>query len=127
MTVPESAQPSAAAAADRWFAPAKIHAERVERKAGQVRVHSCWGRRTRTALVRRLDRKLSNIAAGRYTPDDFVIADAKDADMAFGLTSAGPVTAYGRPEKPEPAGTALAANTSTRCGPWSLRTTSISS
>ena len=42
--------------------------------------------------VRRLDRKLGNIAAGRYTPDDFVIADAKDADMAFGLTSAGPVT-----------------------------------
>jgi hypothetical protein len=42
--------------------------------------------------VRRLDRKLSSIAAGRYTPDDFVIADAKDADMAFGLTSAGPVT-----------------------------------
>ena len=42
--------------------------------------------------ARRLDRKLSNIAAGRYTPDDFVIADAKDADMAFGLTAAGPVT-----------------------------------
>jgi len=42
--------------------------------------------------VRRLDRKLSTIAAGRYTPDDFVIADAKDADMAFGVTSAGPVT-----------------------------------
>jgi hypothetical protein len=42
--------------------------------------------------VRRLDRKLSNIAAGRYTPDDFVIADAKDADMAFGVTAAGPVT-----------------------------------
>ena len=42
--------------------------------------------------VRRLDRKLSNIAAGRYTPDDFVLADAKDADMAFGLTSAGAVT-----------------------------------
>jgi hypothetical protein len=42
--------------------------------------------------VRRLDRKLSKIATGRYTPDDFVIADAKDADMAFGLTSAGPVT-----------------------------------
>jgi hypothetical protein len=39
---------------------------------------------------RRLDRKLSNITAGRYTPEDFVIADAKDADMAFGLTSAGP-------------------------------------
>src|SRR6478735_11526739 len=40
--------------------------------------------------VRRLDRKLGAIAAGRYTPGDFVIADAKDADMAFGLTSAGP-------------------------------------
>ncbi len=40
--------------------------------------------------VRRLDRKLGHIAAGRYTPGDFVIADAKDADMAFGLTSAGP-------------------------------------
>src|SRR3984885_1226969 len=42
--------------------------------------------------ARRLDRKLGRIAAGRYTPDDFVIADAKDADMAFGLTSAGPLT-----------------------------------
>jgi hypothetical protein len=41
--------------------------------------------------MRDLDRKLANIAAGRYTPDDFVIADAKDADMAFGVTAAGPV------------------------------------
>src|SRR5262245_48650042 len=40
--------------------------------------------------VRRLDRKLDAITAGRYSPDDFVIADAKDADMAFGLTAAGP-------------------------------------
>ena len=39
--------------------------------------------------VRRLDRKLGAITAGRYTPGDFVIADAKDADMAFGLTAAG--------------------------------------
>jgi hypothetical protein len=39
---------------------------------------------------RRLDRKLGRIAAGRYTPADFVIADAKDADMAFGLAAAGP-------------------------------------
>jgi len=39
---------------------------------------------------RRLDRKLRNILGGRYTPEDFVIADAKDADMAFGLTCAGP-------------------------------------
>ena len=43
-----------------------------------------------TRGTRQLDRKLSAITAGRYTPGDFVIADAKDADMAFGLTSAGP-------------------------------------
>jgi len=42
---------------------------------------------------RRLDRKLRSIAAGRYTPDDFVIADAKDADMAFGVAAPGPVLA----------------------------------
>lgn len=42
--------------------------------------------------VRRLDRKLGHIAAGRYGPDDFVLADAKDADMAFGVTSAGPLS-----------------------------------
>jgi hypothetical protein len=40
---------------------------------------------------RRLDRKLRNITTGRYTPNDFVIADAKDADMAFGVTAPGPV------------------------------------
>jgi hypothetical protein len=40
--------------------------------------------------TRRLDRKLSTILAGRYGPDDFVIADAKDADMAFGVTAPGP-------------------------------------
>jgi hypothetical protein len=40
---------------------------------------------------RRLDRKLGHIAAGRYTPADFVIADARDADMAFGLAAGGPV------------------------------------
>ncbi|MFV2063464.1 MAG: hypothetical protein ACC726_08110 [Chloroflexota bacterium] len=38
---------------------------------------------------RRLDRKLRNIATGHYTADDFVLADAKDADMAFGVTAAG--------------------------------------
>ena len=61
--------------------------------------------------TRRLDRKLSNIAAGRYTPGDFVIADAKDADMAFGVACAGPVT--GGP----PAGIAPAPNISARCAP----------
>src|SRR5690348_18414965 len=43
--------------------------------------------------VRRLDRKLDAITPGRYTPGDFVLADDKDADMAFGLTSAGPAGA----------------------------------
>lgn len=38
-----------------------------------------------------LDRKLSAIAKGEYTPGDFVIADAKDADMAFGVQAPGPV------------------------------------
>ena len=73
--------------------------------------------------ARRLDRKLGSIAAGRYAPDDFVIADAKDADMAFGLTAAGPVTGG----RPGPAGTAPAPNTSARCGPWPPRATSTSS
>ena len=35
--------------------------------------------------TRSLDRKLASILAGEYTPDDFILADAKDADMAFGL------------------------------------------
>ncbi len=43
------------------------------------------------APTRSLDRKLASILAGTYTPDDFVIADAKDGDMAFGITSAGPL------------------------------------
>lgn len=50
---------------------------------------------------RSLDRKLATIAAGRYTPGDFVIADAKDADMAFGARSVGPRP----PAAPEPAAT----------------------
>lgn len=41
--------------------------------------------------VRDLDRKLRSITDGRYTPDDFIIADAKDADMAWGATAAGPL------------------------------------
>ena len=76
--------------------------------------------------VRRLDRKLGAITAGRYTPGDFVLADAKDADMAFGLTSAGPAGAAGRPGRRVPAATAPAANSSTTCGPWSRRANSTS-
>jgi hypothetical protein len=44
-----------------------------------------------TDTTRRLDRKLATILAGSYRPDDFVIADAKDADMAFGVTAPGPL------------------------------------
>ena len=40
--------------------------------------------------MKSLDRKLARILAGAYTPQDFVIADAKDADMAFGLMAPGP-------------------------------------
>ncbi len=39
--------------------------------------------------VRRLDRKLGRVLDGTYTNADFVIADAKDADMAYGVTAAG--------------------------------------
>ncbi|KUF08860.1 hypothetical protein [Pseudoponticoccus marisrubri] len=37
----------------------------------------------------RLDDKLARIRAGRYTPSDFIIADAKDGDMAFGCATPG--------------------------------------
>lgn len=40
--------------------------------------------------MKSLDRKLARIVAGSYTAQDFIIADAKDADMAFGLTAPGP-------------------------------------
>ncbi|GAT32654.1 hypothetical protein TSACC_21053 [Terrimicrobium sacchariphilum] len=39
---------------------------------------------------KRLDEKLARIRAGRATAADFIIADAKDADMAFGITAPGP-------------------------------------
>lgn len=37
-----------------------------------------------------LDQKLARIKAGEYTPTDFIIADAKDGDMAFGMPAPGP-------------------------------------
>jgi hypothetical protein len=40
--------------------------------------------------MKRLDHKLSNLLAGSNSPADFIIADAKDADMAFGITAPGP-------------------------------------
>ncbi len=41
--------------------------------------------------MKSLDRKLARIRSGAYTPQDFIIADAKDADMAFGLTAPPPI------------------------------------
>ena len=38
----------------------------------------------------RMDQKLENIRAGRYTRSDFMIADAKDGDMGSGVRMAGP-------------------------------------
>ena len=36
-----------------------------------------------------LDIKLKRILTGNYQSTDFIIADAKDADMAFGVRAAG--------------------------------------
>ena len=40
--------------------------------------------------MKRIDEKLARIQGGRYAPSDFIIADAKDGDMGFGLAGAGP-------------------------------------
>lgn len=47
-------------------------------------------------MTKTLDTKLSKIAAGAYTPADFIIADAKDGDMAFGCQTAGWDAAVGK-------------------------------
>lgn len=39
--------------------------------------------------MKALERKLAAIADGSYTGDDFLLADAKDADMAFGIGAPG--------------------------------------
>ena len=41
-------------------------------------------------MTKRLDRKLANILRDPSGSKDFIIADAKDADMAFGVTAPGP-------------------------------------
>ena len=41
-------------------------------------------------VPKRLDEKLARIRAGKAVRGDFIIADAKDADMAFGVTAPGP-------------------------------------
>jgi len=40
-------------------------------------------------MQKRLDRKLAAIREGSYTSSDFIIADAKDGDMAFGMQTPG--------------------------------------
>ena len=40
--------------------------------------------------MKSLEKKLRRIRAGKYTSKDFIIADAKDGDMAFGVTCPGP-------------------------------------
>ena len=39
--------------------------------------------------VKQLDRKLKRIKSGHYSPAEFIIADAKDADMGFGVLAPG--------------------------------------
>jgi hypothetical protein len=41
-------------------------------------------------MTKRLDLKLHAMATGQYKPTDFIIADAKDGDMAYGVLSAAP-------------------------------------
>ena len=50
------------------------------------------------ATAKRMDLKLARMAAGAYKPTDFIIADAKDGDMALGCGTAGPeLDAAGKP------------------------------
>jgi DhnA family fructose-bisphosphate aldolase class Ia len=57
--------------------------------------------------MRTLDRKLASIRAGRYTPADFIIADAKDGDIGFGR--AAPVPDREQPGRFTPRATHLQA------------------
>ena len=41
------------------------------------------------SMQKRLTEKLSRIRAGAYTPRDFIIADAKDAEMGGGIGALG--------------------------------------
>lgn len=40
-------------------------------------------------MTKRMDQKLARIQGGTYKPTDFIIADAKDGDMAFGCATPG--------------------------------------
>jgi hypothetical protein len=54
-----------------------------------------------------LDRKLANIRAGRYTSEDFIIADAKDGDIGFGRAAA--IANPAKPGRHQPRATHLQA------------------
>ena len=41
--------------------------------------------------MKSLDKKLKTIAAGKYKPRDFILADAKDPDYAFGVKGTGAI------------------------------------
>ena len=45
-------------------------------------------------MTKSLDEKIARIRANPTGSKDFILADAKDADMAFGLTAPGPVRAH---------------------------------
>jgi DhnA family fructose-bisphosphate aldolase class Ia len=57
--------------------------------------------------MKTLETKLANISDGRYTPNDFIIADAKDGDIGFGR--AAPVPDPQRPGRHLPRATHLQA------------------
>ncbi|MFK7891318.1 MAG: hypothetical protein AB8B63_10925 [Granulosicoccus sp.] len=42
--------------------------------------------------MKTLEKKLKKIRSGKYKATDFIIADAKDADMGFGVAAPGPTT-----------------------------------
>ena len=52
--------------------------------------------------MKRLDRKLANLLSGSTSAADFIIADAKDADMAFGVAAPGPQREGAKPWKSLP-------------------------
>ncbi|MEI8018810.1 MAG: hypothetical protein WCH39_11475 [Schlesneria sp.] len=51
------------------------------------------------AASKRLDEKLRSIHADPHGSPEFIIADAKDADMAFGMSAPGEIRQGGSPEK----------------------------
>src|SRR5258708_37167419 len=48
-------------------------------------------------MIRSLDRKLAAIHAATHATKEFILADAKDADMAFGVRAPGPRGYLARP------------------------------